>query len=49
MPRSAYHCVGETCQPTDKILKQRETVSADLLGLEEILCVSDEHLLYARI
>ena len=39
----------ERCQPRDKTLKRRESVGADLLGLEEILCVSYEHLLYARI
>ena len=30
-------------------LKQRIGGDADLLGLEEILCVSDEHLLHADI
>ena len=27
----------------------RMTVDADLLGLEEVLCISYEHLLYAGI
>jgi len=48
-PRTTVCMCAKDVSRGIKTLKRRESVGADLLGLEEILCVSYEHLLYARI
>jgi hypothetical protein len=46
IPRSAYHCMESQMMGIENL---GEKLSADLLGLEKVLCVSYQHLLDARI